>query len=130
MVKVVTYVLENNATVQGLLGEKSHGENHKVYPVIVENSEKAPFISVRLTDSSRLGKDVSCGTDNTVLVSCWCESYDDLDALADAVIDALEGQSGSINGVNVGSIFYENQADLDYSKDYKVYGRGLTFKVQ
>lgn len=128
MVKVITYLIENDSTVQSLLGEKSHGENHKVYPVFVPQGEKAPFITVRLNDSPRLGHNLSCGRDYVVMVSVWSNNYDDLDALCDAVIDAVDGRSGTINGEEVNMISYENQADLDYDKDHSVVGRGTTFR--
>lgn len=129
MVKVVTYILENDSTVQGLLGEKSHGENHKVYPVFVPQSEKAPFIAVAQTERVRIAKDVSCGTEYGIIVAAYCNSYDQLDDLCDAIVDALDGQRGSINGVSVGSICYDNQNDLDFDKDHLVFGRSTTFRI-
>lgn len=129
MVKVVTYLLENNSTVQALLGDKSHGDGHKVYPIIIASGEVAPFIAVGQTDRLRLGHDLSCGTEYTIFVNAYSKSYDDLDALCDAVIDALEGQSGTINTVSVGSVVYDNQTDLAFDKELEVYGRSTTFKV-
>lgn len=130
MVKVVTYLLENNAIVQGLLGVKSHGENHKVFPVIVTQDNKAPFSTVRQIDRTRLAQGLSCGTEYTILVSAYTESYDALDELCEAIVDAVEGQRGTINSVTVGYCNYDNQTDLEYDKDHGVYGRGTTFKVQ
>jgi hypothetical protein len=64
-------------------------------------------------------------------VHLYSKTYDGLDSLQDAVIDALEDEStGVINGVTFGSkIRNTNSRDGGYLGDYKVYNRVLTFEA-
>lgn len=129
MVKAVTYILGNNATVQGLLGNKAQtytSTYYKVYPVVAPSSEKAPYIAVRLTGKVVVAR--SCDYNYTVTVACYHNSYDDVTALSDAVIAAIEGQaSGTVNGMGFGFLNVTNEQD-DYVKEHNLYAKVLTFE--
>jgi len=127
MIKAVTYILENNATVQGLVGLRaSSASDYKVFPVVVPQSEKAPYIAVRLSGKSSLGK--GCGYNYTVEVASYHTSYDDVTTLNAAVITALTGQArGTVNGVAFGALNFSNESD-DFAKDHGLYAKVTTFE--
>lgn len=117
MVKAVTYILENNSTVQGLVGLRSNGTDYKVYPVMVPQSEKEPYIVVR-----QGGKVPKCkggdSFDYTVEVLSYAISYDAVTTLAAAVKSALEGQAtATVNGVAWGYVNFTNELD-SFSADH------------
>lgn len=117
MVKAVTYILENNAGVQALVGLRSNAVDYKVYPVFVPESEKEPYIVVR-----QAGKVPKCkGSDNfdyTIEVLSYALSYDAVTTLADAVKSALEGQATTtVNNVAWGYLNFTNEVD-SFSADH------------
>ena len=128
MVNAVTYILDNNATVQGLVGLRSTGgSDYKVFPVVVFESEKAPYIVVRQSGKVSLGK--SCGHTYTIDVICYAGSYDAVKALSAACITALEAQtSGTINGYAFGYLNATNEIDGEYVRDFNLYTRVSTFE--
>jgi len=126
MIKAVTYILENNSTVQGIVGLRSAGTDYKVFPVVVPQSEKAPYIAVRLSGKTSLGKD--CGYTYTVEVVSYHTSYDDVTTLNAAVISALTGQAGAtVNGVAFGALNFSNESD-DFVKDHGLYAKVTSFE--
>ena len=133
MVKAITYILVNNATVGGLVGDNDAANTKKVYPVIATQSERYPFIVVR--QASRFP--VECrGQRATTFnyeydVMLIAKDYDDIDALAAAVIDAIEDQSvaNTINGVRfTDRIRNTNSQDGEWIEDYEAYSRILSFR--
>ena len=128
MVKAVTYILENNVTIQGIVGLKSNGTEYKVYPVVVPQSEKEPFLVVRQAGKVPVGKGCDSFT-YTIEVLCYTLSYDGVTTLADAVVSALEGQStATVNGVAFGFLNFFNEVD-SFSADHgNLYVKLLTFE--
>lgn len=128
MVKAITYILENNATVQGLVGNKTTVDlesYHKIYPVVAPSGETAPYCVVRLSGKSEIAKD--CGYDYLIDVMSFAESYDDVTTLNDAVITALTSQArGTVNGVDIGSITFSNEVD-GYDSERRLYAKTTTF---
>lgn len=117
MVKAITYILENNATIQGIIGQNAAADKYKVYPVVVPQSETEPYIVVRQTGKVAVGK--GCDSYNYVIeVLSYEKSYDDVTTLANAVRSALEGQSTTtVNGVAFGFLNFTNESD-SFSADH------------
>jgi hypothetical protein len=129
MINAITYILENNATIQGLVGTRSRGTDYKVFPVVVPSSEEAPYIAVRQTGKLSAGK--NCGHIYTVDVISYATSYDSVNALNAAVISALEGQaSATINGYTFGYLNQTNESDDFVKGDHDLYAKISTFEGQ
>ncbi len=128
MVKAVTYILENDATVQGLVGTKTTTDlesYHKIYPVVAPSNETAPYCVARLSGKNELAKD--CGYEYLIDVMSFATSYDGVTTLNDAVIEALKGQApGSVNGITIGRITFVNEID-GYDVERKLYAKTTTF---
>lgn len=126
MLKAVTYILENNPSVQQAVGAKSHEDNHKVYPVVVPQTEKAPYIVVRIAGKIPLGK--NCNNIYTIEVLCYHSSYDDVSELSEAVVSALTTQAhGMINGFQFSFLNFSNESD-SFDKDHDLFAKVLTFE--
>ena len=129
MVNAFTYILENSSSVQALVGLRVGGSasDYKVFPVVVFESETAPYIVVRLSGRSPLAK--GCGYNYSVDVICYATSYDAVNALSAACKTAIEATaSATINGVDFGSAFLVNEADGDYLKEHGLYSKISTYE--
>jgi hypothetical protein len=128
MLKAVTYILENNVTVQGLVGNKTvEGLEayHKVYPVVAPAEERDSYIACKISGKTQLAKD--CDYNYLIDVSSYATSYDAVTALNDAVITALEAQAqGTVNGVTFGSLTFNNEVD-GYDVDRRLFFKVTTF---
>jgi hypothetical protein len=132
MVKAITYILANDATVVSLVGENGAENTAKVYPVIATQSEKYPFIVVR---QAARQPEYCRGQRPTTFnykydVAIIAKDYDELDALQVAVIDAIENKSisAAINGVRfTDRIRNTNAIDVEYIEKYECYERVLSF---
>lgn len=126
MIKAVTSILNNDATIQALIGLNSEGVKTKVYPVVVPNSEKSPYITVTLTSKTYLAK--GCSYSYGFQVNCWDVNYDKAIEIADAVTSVLTGcGSGSVNGYNVSFINFTSESDT-FDKDYNLFGKIVSFE--
>jgi hypothetical protein len=132
MIKAVTYILENDPTVQQLVKANSRQDKFKVFPVIVPQSEIEPYIAVRLLSKQSLGK--NCGYSYTIGVTSYETSYDRVTALNQAVIDALEGYpSGEVNSVDFGGLNFLNESDeymvdrIAITHEHPLYAKTSTF---
>jgi hypothetical protein len=116
MVNAVTYILENDPTVQSLVGGNSRSSKHKVFPVITPMSEVEPYIVVRLLSKTPLGN--GCGFLYNIAVISYHTSYDDVTVLNRAIIDAIVGYpSGIVNGVDYGRLTFASESDEPFSVD-------------
>lgn len=119
----VIQILINNNTVKSLVGLNALGDKYKVYPLVVPQKEKHPYIVVRLTGRPPVEcKDVS-PKDFTpsVEVLCYHENYEGALLLEEAVIDALDNTTGTYGGVRINELRYS-----DTSEDFiDVDGNGL-----
>lgn len=126
MIQAVTYILSNNVTVQGLLGLNAVKDKYKVYPVVVPVNETHPYVACRVVAAPRVGK--SCYFNYTVQVSIYHDTYDEMNALAVAVRNAIEAQgAGTVNGVDFSFLNYTDQSD-DFEKEHNLYYRTYTFE--
>lgn len=128
MVNAITYILENNATVQGLVGVRtSSATDYKVFPVVVFESETAPYVVVRLSGRTPMGK--NCGYVYSVDVISYATSYDAVNALSAANKTAIEGTaSATINSVVFRSAYLVNEVDGDFIKEFGLYSKISTFE--
>lgn len=128
MVDAATYILDNNATIQGLVGLRSSGgSDYKVFPVVVFESETAPYIVVRQSGQTPVAK--GCSDNFTIDVIYYATSYDAVKALSAAGRSALEGQAtGTVNGVTFGYLNFTNEVDGDFVKEHMLYTRIQTFE--
>lgn len=127
MLKAITYILENDATVQGLVGLNKAGDKHKVYPVVVAETEAPPYIAARISGKVLGAKD--CGYIYTIEVNSYHHSYDSVSALNQAVEDALLAElPGTVNGVNFGFVQIVSEAD-DFIKDHDLYVKTLSIQA-
>jgi hypothetical protein len=131
MVKAITYILENDATVQGLVGTKSQDAvdaYHKIYPVVAPSTETAPYCAVRLIGRTTVAK--GCDDVYQINVASYALSYDAATTLNEAVRSAIEATAAAtINGVAFGYANAVNEAD-DYVKEHNLYAKITTFEAQ
>lgn len=135
MIKAVTYILENDALVQELVGANSRNDKHKVYPVIAPQSEVEPYIVVKLLNKVPLGGGLSCGFNYTVGVTCYETSYDKVIALNQAIIDAIiNTPRGTVNSVDYGGLMFISESDeafgvdrISVTHEHPVYAKISTF---
>ncbi len=127
MLKAVTYILENNAGVQSEIGQNKAATKYKVYPVVVFETETAPYCVCRIVSKTTSAK--NCGYIWTVEVTSYATSYDKVTAINDAVITALESQaSGTVNNESFGYATFDNEYD-SFDKDHELYSKTTTFLV-
>jgi hypothetical protein len=134
MVKAITYILANDATVATLVGQNAAADAVKVYPVIATQTESLPLVTVwQVGRSPEFCRGQRPTTFNySYEVHVYAGDYDVAGAIAEAVIDAIETAviSSAINGVNfTDRIRNTNSKDGDYIKEYKAYWKILTFEA-
>jgi Protein of unknown function (DUF3168) len=132
MIKGPIHILKEDATVAGLVGENQAGEKAKVYPVFVPQGEKHPYIVVRQTGkviqvkNGQNGKEFAC----TIDVYSYEESYDAVEALDLAVVEALTGiQPGTFNAVEIHMINHENTQDQHVDEPKQLYVKVSSFSL-
>lgn len=127
MLKAITYILENDVTVQSLVGDNSSNTKHKIYPVVVPESEKAPYCVCRVSGRETISK--NCASVWNIEVTSFHTSYDNLTLLNNAVIQAIESQtSDTINGEEFAFAYMVNEID-SYNSDHGLYAKSTTFQV-
>lgn len=127
MLKAITYILENNAGLQAEIGQNKAAVKYKVYPVVVPETESAPYCVCRVVSKQTSAK--ACGYNWTIEVVSYASSYDKLTTVNDAVIAALESQaSGTINGEDFGFAVFDNEYD-SFDKDHDLYSKTTNFIV-
>lgn len=129
MIKGVTYILKNDATFQSLVGQNTSLSKYKVYPVVAAQTEIVPFSVVKMTGKTLMSKNVRNKFQVYFVVNSYSTSYDDVDAIDNAVIQALVPYRGTANGVAFDNIEFEGSFD-DYIETYGgLYIRSTTFKA-
>lgn len=127
MINAVIYILENDATLQAQIGQNKAKTKYKVYPVVVFETEAAPYCVCRV--ASKISSAKNCGYTWSIEVTSYATSYDKLTLINDAVISALENQaSGTINGDSFGYAVFDGEYD-GFDKDHDLYSKTTTFSV-
>lgn len=130
MLKALISILIQNATVQGLVGEKTvtAGE-YKVYPVIATQVESAPYIVLRIIGGTPQAKD--CGRLVQFIAVSYATSHDDVTALDEAVISAFDSFTpGTFESVSVAFVHPFNLSADDFVVEHKLYSKTSTFTCQ
>ena len=129
MTKGITYILNNDATFQGLAGQNKAGSKYKAYPVICPQPEEAPYSVVLLSGKSPYGqcKDANVSFSYSFDVVSYHKNFEDVVTLDEAVVSALDNTSGSHNGVDFQEIRFNSTRDGEYSHDYAVFSRVSSF---
>lgn len=127
MMNAVISILENDASVQSVIGQNALGSKYKIYPVVAPETERAPYCVCRIFSKEEGAKD--CGYIWTFEVSTYATSYDTVTTINEYVIDALKSESpGVINGDDFGWALFDNEVD-DFEKDHDLYVKRTTFRV-
>ena len=132
MVKGITHILKNNATVQSLIGQNAAGEKYKVYPVVCPFPEKSPYIVVIQTGKTPIECKGSAPTTfiYTYDVYSFATNYDTVVSINEAVIDALSlPDGGTHNTVKFDEIRFTNEKEA-YDKDYSLFAKISSFEAQ
>jgi len=121
MLKGVTYILKTDANFQALVGQNAALSKYKIYPVICPQPEIVPYSVSKIT-GRRLTHKGTAGSNRNVfdvdfIVASYHKNYDDVDALDNAVIQALVPFKGTANGVLFKSIEFQDSFD-DYENTY------------
>jgi hypothetical protein len=112
MVKGITDILNSDTSIQDLVGESERGTKYKVFPNFCPTPDKHPYIVVRQTSKTNVGKDC-LSQDYAYDVYCYHQNYDDAELLGDAVESVLTAYKGDSPNdlVNFEYIQYENSRD-------------------
>jgi hypothetical protein len=126
VVDAVTYILNANTIIQGLIGKNSADDKWKIYPVIAPQSEIAPYITVRILARPRMGK--GCNWNYQLQVVAHANSYDKVKEINEAIIIALESQvSQIVNNVEIGYINFMTESD-DYLREHNLFVKISVFE--
>lgn len=115
--KILRAILLNDATVSGLVGTR-------IFRLELPLNCVFPAISyTRVSDPYRQFVGAP-----RIQISCWGESLPDCLDLENAVMDALEGYSGIVNGVTIERIVPEGTQEF-FNSDSGIFHIPLDFKV-
>lgn len=133
MVKGITHILTNNAAVQNLVGRNKANTKYKAYPGICGEPEKFPYSIVRQTGKTPVGecKDGQGSTyDYSYDVFSYHVNYEEAEAIDAAVVNALQGTSGTHNSVVfTEDIRHINTVDGDYVAEFKLHVKVSSFQA-
>lgn len=108
--RAITYILANDATVASLVGNNTADDKVKVYPVVVPESEKAPYVVVTVLGRTVASK--GCSDQWNIQVVCYHTISDDCVALHEACRDALLGTAAAtINGYEFSFVNFSTESD-------------------
>jgi hypothetical protein len=122
MIKGITYILKNDPAFQTLVGQNAALSKYKAYPVIAPQPELIPYSVCKMTSKTLKHKGASSVQarntfDVEFMVASYAKAYDDVDAIDNAVIQALVPYSGTVNGVSFTYIELLDSSD-DYVEAY------------
>ena len=132
MIQGVTYILNNDATFQGIAGLNKAGAKYKAYPVICPLPEEAPYSVVLLTGKISFGqcKDADTTFSYSFDVVSYHKNFEDVVTLDEAVVDALVGKTGTYNSIVFNEIRFDNTRDGEYSSEYALFFYSGDMKVR
>jgi hypothetical protein len=136
VVKGPTYILANDVTTAGLIGQSAgdneDGQTTKVYPVISTQKESLPLVTVWETARTpqRCRGKMAVDFIYQYEIHVYSLDYDELNAICNSIETALYNQdvdSGPVNGVKYRSkIETINRRDAGYVEEYKAYSKVMT----
>ena len=130
VIKSACYILNTDADFQAIIGQNKSMTKYKAYAGICPQPEEYPYSVVRLTAKPPLQcKGTRSSTFNgSFSVHCFHRNYDDVVALCNAVVDALDSKNGTFNGYKFQRISYVDQLDGEYQVQYKIHQRIVVFE--
>ena len=132
MVKGITYILKNNSTVQGLIGQNTRGDKYKVFPVVCPTPEVNPYVVVKMTGRTPIDCKGGAATSfiYTYDVYSFDKNYDATVTMAEAVETALAlPDGGTHNSVKFDEIRYANRSE-GYDKEFGLFAQISSFEAQ
>ena len=120
-------ILSGDSTLSGLVGTK-------IYPVKAPQRVTFPYIvySLSSTDPTDQKDGVSPVDDNTLEVDCYADSYRTAHTIALSIRAALDDYSGTVQGVKIRHLWFQNQSDGDFIEDYGFFAisQGYAVKIE
>lgn len=127
MIKGITHILENDVTVQGLLGLNLAGTKHKIYPVVCPQPEQTPYAVCRMTGKVRQYKGGTVYV-CAFTVASFHRNMDDVEVIDDAILNALDNVKGTYNGITFGYIIHTDTKDDYVDTEGGLYSKISTFE--
>jgi hypothetical protein len=120
-------ILINDSTVQTLVGLNEEEDKYKVFALVVPQKETAPYIACKMTSRPPIDSKSERASffSPTVAVFCYATNYKDCLDLERAVKNALDGTSGTHNGVHFNKIRYADSSEDFINTD----GNGLYVRI-
>lgn len=130
MIQGVISILINNAGVQAAVGQNKLTDKYKVYPVACPQPEDDPYIVLTITGADPTqGKNCDANLDYVrVDVYCYGKKYKTSDDIHNAVRDALNFYSGTVEGYVFSNIYLDDYKD-GWVDTVQLYARIATYKA-
>jgi hypothetical protein len=128
MIRGVTYILKNDTTLQGEVGQNKAGTKYKVFPTTCGQAEEAPYVIVRLQNMTpyHCKQGVTTTFSGSFIVSSYNKNFEETEDMDRAVRDALWRTRGTFNAVVFQDIIYEDTSD-DFDYDRQLFVRTSRF---
>jgi hypothetical protein len=132
MTEGLIQLLVNNNTVQTLVGQNARADKYKIYPLVVPQPEKPPYITVQMTTRTAVpckgGRPTAFITQANI--SCYTVNYDDCRTLATACADAVDGQTYTGDDYSLVEIYQTDESESWIDTDgLGLYVRTLTIEA-
>jgi len=122
MIPGVLALLSANATVQTLVGASAKGGGYKIYPVVAEQDEQRPYVTIRRT--SEFGtitkNEVSDKDQVRFNVVAYADEYKKCYDILAACRTVLENYTGTSASIEFKKIWYVGSEDL-FDKEDRTY---------
>ncbi len=129
MLQGIIALLIADSVIRGLVGKDKLGQDYKVYPVACPQPEDDPYIVLSIVEGSvftRCKDGVGDLDDTPFRVFCYAKTYPKVDAIFEAVRNAIDNYSGpTVNGVKLQKVYLDDYHD-GWDKDS---GDGLFVRV-
>ena len=101
----------------------------KLQPIVAEQAAKLPFATYQLIDSNP-NDDIYETNDfaKRVQINVYCKTYLQVVNKSKLIYDSLQRKSGEIGGLNVASIRFVDERDMNI-EDRKLFGRQLDYMI-
>lgn len=125
LAKVIYSLLSGDATLTGLVGSK-------IYPVKAPQKVNVPFVVFR--ENTTLPVNAKDGVASKELkqlqVDTYATSYLTAHEIATAIRSILDNWSGTIGGVTIRQMWFDDQDDGDFIEDLGFFGVSQSYEVK
>lgn len=134
MTSGVIEILRESTEVQVLAGLNGLGTKYKIYPVVVPQGEKPPYITVYKPTNDPLTsvtKDLVSSLDYPrVQINCWAVNFRDTELMFEAVRSALDNQSSVTDaGYTFNRIWLADDRE-GFDPETNLYSHTATFNIE